>query len=448
MARFCFNANHSDADNILKEFFDRVNVDFELDACNPRECCVILKDPRDKGVFLNLCDRLEDMLLNKGFSRPLYVPKWKSIKHIGPYFNDSIPYYKSELRPVKNVLRRVHVLSPLAETYAFLYAGLCHSRLPVDETFRLNFWQDFQAEAQSDFQSLEEIDWSHVISNYRKKLKRENDTVPLPNKHRHSFVEIDGRQYSAIPFAVDEASLYFGQTKDDVNRGRIRPAIKRSDVILNLSKDFVSQLDQVGSYQEIVFKPGTCWAAKWKPKFNHDYKYMEIYFNRNPNEDDFYENFDDIEAGDGEDDDGDDIEAGDDDDGGGDDSGGDDDEGDDSGFELAEEEGLVAGLDRLGVQGIGPGQRPKYFVPPKIEDRLDFSDTNIPLTYIVSNLEQWRYVSDACQTNFNQVGNLGKVSNAKLQLIADAAALALQRRSAPTPSLNDQFIYYANQRYI
>jgi hypothetical protein len=87
------------------------------------------------------------------------------------------------------------------------------------------------------------------------------------------------------------------------------------------------------------------------------------------------------------------------------------------------------------------------------EEQLDFEDLdeeemNLPFSYIVTPKEQWEYVLDACRTGFGVVGNLGKVNNAVLQLVADGAAMAVRDGTARVPEVNDAFMRYAEQRDV
>ena len=44
--------------DFLRTFYERVDVDFEIDQVSSNESCIILKDKRDKDIFMNLSERL------------------------------------------------------------------------------------------------------------------------------------------------------------------------------------------------------------------------------------------------------------------------------------------------------------------------------------------------------------------------------------------------------
>jgi hypothetical protein len=82
---------------------------------------------------------------------------------------------------------------------------------------------------------------------------------------------------------------------------------------------------------------------------------------------------------------------------------------------------------------------------------IDFSllkgdELLLPYSYIVSERDQWKYVLDACESGFRSVKDLGKVSDKVLSLVADVAALVLERGGGT--STNERFVQYAEQRGV
>jgi len=167
MAKFCFNADRTDAFEFLKTFYERVDVTFELNELNSNESCIILNDMRDRDIFMNLNERL---LKIKGFSQPIYIPKWKSIRHQGPYF-PPVTSSAGGLILRNKKLTKQFKLSPEEENYAFLYAAVLIDDGVIDDVFKNNFWLSFQKELgrPTPFDSLDEIDWTNVIKKYKDK---------------------------------------------------------------------------------------------------------------------------------------------------------------------------------------------------------------------------------------------------------------------------------------
>jgi hypothetical protein len=77
---------------------------------------------------------------------------------------------------------------------------------------------------------------------------------------------------------------------------------------------------------------------------------------------------------------------------------------------------------------------------------LEGDELLLPYSYIVSNREQWKYVLDACESGFRSVKDLDKVSDKILALVADMAALVLEKGNGT--NTNERFIQYAEQRRV
>jgi hypothetical protein len=134
------------------------------------------------------------------------------------------------------------------------------------------------------------------------------------------------------------------------------------------------------------------------------------------------------------------------------------------GDEQVDEENLFGDIDDLDDDDDAPGPNMRMSelerlkiamayedIPP--EELLDFEslddeEMDLPFSYIVSPKMQWEYVLDACNSGFGVVSNLGKVSNAVLRLVADAAMMAVRDGTARVPEINDAFMRYAGQRGV
>lgn len=99
--------------------------------------------------------------------------------------------------------------------------------------------------------------------------------------------------------------------------------------------------------------------------------------------------------------------------------------------------------------------RPKTSREEDEEERprtgIDFSllkddELLLPYSYIISDREQWEHVLRACETGFRSVKDMGKVSDKVLSLVADVAALVLERGGGTIT--NERFVQYAEQRGV
>jgi hypothetical protein len=243
-------------------------------------------------------------------------------------------------------------------------------------------------------------------------------------------------------------SIYFGEEDGDARRGRIRRPITAADVTLNLSSDAKQAVPNIAEFKEVVYKPGMKWAAKWNNPITGSVKYMEIFFS-NPTEEEFVENFIETFDSDMDSDDPDSDEEGERD--YQDDSDEEVDEEDIFGDigDLSDDEEAPLRMSEMARQRVAAAYAESI---PREEqhdfDDLDDEEMNLPFSYVVSQKEQWDTVLHACTSGFSVVGKMGKVSNAVLQLVADAAAMAVRAGTAHVPEVNEAFMRYAEQRDV
>jgi hypothetical protein len=423
MAKFCFKANRKDSLQFITSFYERVDVTIVINEEYPQESCLILNNLHHKDVLMRLNEELASL---EGFSYPVYVPNWTTIKHIGPYFPSVNMTRRVELRSKKSN-KKIYLNSEQFK-YALLFVEMRAQNTPMDDVFKGNFWQDLLLHiphlAQGNMH-LDDIDWSDV-----KGLSKSTEIPAL----QHSTVEVDSVVYTATPFAVDDAFI----VSSGDNRGRIYTGVRRSDVVLNLSPQYLGSVD-VTSYKKIVYEPGVRWAAKWKNYKNEDV-YMNILFSDlavQAADKHIVERFEELSWN------------------------GTDDDTDGSVFSDEDSEQEVIGYDDE------EEELPKRFLEDDedIDDRdfdidgevlasSDFDNLDnlekryLPYSFVISEMEQWKYLDDACRSGFYQVANLNKVNNINLQLVADAAALAIKKNGSQVGEVNHFFINYANQRGV
>jgi len=431
MARFCFNAINKGVLEILKDYYTRVDVSFELEPTDDEsfDGCVILKNHRDKDIFLNLTNNLPSIegLLNS----PTYSPHWKKIRHAGPHMLPDPPFLGAHLSSKTGIL---YNLTPVEEKYARLFIPHISSS---DDVFRHNFWKDFKEILKRDqpFQSLDEIIWTDL----QKKMSR--DKLIQSHGNKHNSVEIDDKLYSVTPFAVDNASIFLGNDETDERRGMIKKAIDPKDITVNISPEYQNTVSRF----KTVYAPSVSWAAKWRHPITKDLRFMNIIFEA---PDDIIEHFSDDE--DDSEREGVDYGSSDEDDSEDDSDG---EEGEDGNEEDEGVRGRGRGRGRGGRAGEGAIEADEEDIPDYWN--LDKSESLLPMSYVISGYEQWYYILNACKSNFNVVKNLGKVNNAVLKLVADAAGLANTKDVTGVLKLtpqqiqtNNTWIRYARQRGV
>jgi hypothetical protein len=86
------------------------------------------------------------------------------------------------------------------------------------------------------------------------------------------------------------------------------------------------------------------------------------------------------------------------------------------------------------------------FEIPVFDDLYFDEKKYLPISYILSPNMEWYYIEKACKSNFNDVTNLSRVSNKTIKKIANISQYALDKKTCQNPTLNNNFIKYANQR--
>jgi len=418
MAKFCFKANRKDSLQFLTSFYEKVDVTIVINEEYPQESCLILNNLYHKDVLMRLN---EELALLEGFSQPVYVPNWTTIKHIGPYFPSVKMKRRVELRSKKSK-KKIYLNSEQLK-YALLFVA---QNTPMDDVFKEHFWQDLLLHIPHLAQGilhLDDIDWSDV-----KGVSKSTELQRATSALQHSTVEVDSVVYTATPFAVDDAFI----VSSGDNRGRIYTGVRKSDVVLNLSPQYLGSVD-VTSYKKIVYEPGVRWAAKWKNYKNEDV-YMNILFDSVQTTAALraVERFEELSWN-----------------GTDDDTDGSDDEDSEQeiiGYDDEEEELPKRFLEY--DEDIRDFDVDGELLASSDFDNLDNLEKRyLPYSFVISEMEQWKYLEDACRSGFYQVANLNKVNNINLQLVADAAALAI-KTNGKFSEVNYSFINYATQRGV
>jgi len=434
MVRFCFKTVNEDVIETLKEYYNRVDVEFKLkpNEDNSFDGCVVLKNYRDREIFMNLTNNIPQI---EGLVQyPTYLPHWNHIRQNGPYMVPDPKFLGAKLYS-KDRKDTVYDLNTNEEKYARLFVPYILSN---DTLFRQNFWTDFKKLLKKDqpFQTIDEIVWTDL----QIKMDREQSdaTIKHEDLKKHSQVEIDGKIYTVTPFAIDNASIFLGYEKNDNRRGMIKKSIDHKDVIVNISPQYI---DNTTAKFKTVHVPDVNWAAKWTQPITKEVRFMNILFG-DGKDDPIIEHYSDAEDEDLE----------------GEVFGYDEDENENENENEDQEDGAV-NVDFIDVDPITHVVAEEY-IPDYLN--LDETESLLPMTYIVPGFEQWSYALDACKSNFKVVKNLGKVNNSTLKLIADAASVSNMKivnaegRGGNLSSLhltkqietNNDWIKYARQRNV
>jgi hypothetical protein len=422
MTLFCFPTNKENTESIFKQVFKNVDVDFSIDD---HDSCIILNKPNEKNLVLKKCEYLKS---NYGFSNFKQLHRWTTIKHIGPYYSEySHPFYNSYI--VEN--NKKIPLSREHEEIAFLYVSYLTENNIIDSVFNNNFWNDFRKLIPGVSDSFTNINWDNIKKNYNLMLKEQNN-FSYKEKLKHSVIEIDDIKFTCVPFVLDRYKVVLKGN----DRGKIIRKIELSDVTINISENFVNTLPNKEKFKEIIYKKDVTWAAKWIEPVTLKKKYMSILFNTIEKYDDDDENEKVPNY--------------------------DDDDSDTSifGYDDETEEELNYSTDSENddnavIHDVRPFVKKVFNKTEKNDyyrgidfDTLDDEYKLLPFNYIISVFEQWEIILKACTTQFTEVSHLNKVSDSLLQLVADAAMLAIKKNSYKNLRVNLAFIEYANKRNV
>jgi len=155
-----------------------------------------------------------------------------------------------------------------------------------DPVFRRNFLKDFFKALGINDKSLspEDFDFSEIIGfvereqqikanlskEEKEKQAQERKAVRDANKEKYGYAIVDGVRTEVGNYTVEPPSIFMGRGKHPL-RGRWKPYVGESDIILNLSPDAPRPL---GNWKETVWQPDSMWIAKWDDKLRGKEKYI------------------------------------------------------------------------------------------------------------------------------------------------------------------------------
>ncbi len=177
-------------------------------------------------------------------------------------------------------------LTPLQEEMAVAWVKKLGTDYVKDSVFIRNFFQDFSKEMGMSDRPLspEQVDFSEIISfvekekqikvnmskEEKKKLAQERKVLREANKEKYGYAIIDGVKTEVGNYTVEPPSIFMGRGEHPW-RGKWKPYIGESDIILNLSPDAPRP---PGSWKQIIWLPDCMWIAKWDDKLVGKEKYI------------------------------------------------------------------------------------------------------------------------------------------------------------------------------
>lgn len=210
---------------------------------------------------------------------------WKTLSHNGVNFPP--PY---EPNGLSIVVRGKQVrLTPLAEEMAYQLAKKKDTPYIRDPVFASNFMSDFlkQLPAWCQGAKFADVDFSELYAKVdREKAAKESMSKEQKKalaasrkqqrealKAKYGKAVLDGKEVDIANWLVEPPGLFMGRGQHPF-RGRWKPRILPSDVILNLGKGSVVP---PGNWKEVVHDQSSMWMAKWIDRLTDKEKYVWLH---------------------------------------------------------------------------------------------------------------------------------------------------------------------------
>ena len=180
-------------------------------------------------------------------------------------------------------------LSPLAEEMAYALAKKKDTPYVQDPVFTSNFMGDFLRELPEWCRGakFEDIDlremYEKVDSEKAAKegmSKEQKKSLAASRKERREALKskfgraiLDGKEVDIANWMVEPPGLFMGRGQHPL-RGKWKPRVKASDVILNLGEDAGVP---PGDWKQVVHDHNSMWMAKWIDKLTEKEKYVWLH---------------------------------------------------------------------------------------------------------------------------------------------------------------------------
>jgi len=210
---------------------------------------------------------------------------WKTLSHNGVNFPD--PYQVEGLHI--SVKGTKVGLPPLAEEMAYNFAKKKDTPYVQDPVFTANFMRDFAKQLPPWCKGAEykDVDFSEL---YRKvdaekaakesMTKEQRKELAAARKERREALKVkygrailDGKEVDFANYMVEPPGLFMGRGKHPL-RGKWKPRVQTSDVILNLGE---AAPVPAGDWKEVVHDHNSMWMAKWIDELTDKEKYVWLH---------------------------------------------------------------------------------------------------------------------------------------------------------------------------
>jgi DNA topoisomerase I len=210
---------------------------------------------------------------------------WKTLQHNGVVFPD--PYVPDGLS-VK-VKGTPVALSPLGEEMAYSLAKKKDTPYIQDPVFRSNFMSDFvkHLPGGSGRTRFEDVDFAELYAKVdeekriresmgkeaKKALAGDRKRKREALKEKYGYATIDGKRVEFANYLVEPPGLFMGRGQHPL-RGRWKPRVTQSQVVLNLGREATVP---PGDWKKVVHDHNSMWMAKWVDRLTGKEKYVWLH---------------------------------------------------------------------------------------------------------------------------------------------------------------------------
>lgn len=208
--------------------------------------------------------------------------KWKRLIHNGVAFP---PEYEHKGLSIKIRGKSIR-LTLEQEEMAYAWAKKKDTPYVKDPVFISNFLEDFLALFPQEFRDtkIEDIDFSEIYNavdaekaakerlttEEKKLLTAERKKMREAMKEIYGWAKVDGTKFEVANWMVEPPGLFMGRGEHPL-RGKWKPRVRASDIILNLSED--APVPE-GEWKNIIHDHESMWLAKWIDKLTKKEKYV------------------------------------------------------------------------------------------------------------------------------------------------------------------------------
>ncbi len=208
--------------------------------------------------------------------------RWKTLEHNGVLLPPPYEPKGLSIRIKGKVIR----LTPEQEEMAYAFAKKKDTPYVKDKVFVSNFLSDFLKLFPEEYRgaSIEDIDFSEVYAyvdmekelktsiskEERKRIASERKRLREELKDKYGYAIVDGVRYEVANWIVEPPGLFMGRGEHPL-RGRWKPRVYASDIIINISED--APIPE-NNWKAVVHDHESTWLAKWDDKLTGKEKYV------------------------------------------------------------------------------------------------------------------------------------------------------------------------------